>query len=98
MLLTGDLIDAQSALSLGIVDEVVPTGAAFERAQAMAARIASRAPISVQLVKQMLNVAEGEEAGDILERMAGALTAFTEDAGEGAASFAEKREPNFKGA
>jgi len=97
LVLTGDPVDAQTALSLGIVDEVVPMGAALARAREIAATIASRAPVSIQLAKQMVNAAEGEETGDILERMAGALSAFTEDAQEGAKSFAEKRPPNFKG-
>ena len=95
--LTGELVGAQTALSLGLVDEVLPAGAALPRAREIAATIASRAPVSVQLAKQMINAAEGEEGGDILERVSGALAAFTEDAREGAESFGEKRAPNFRG-
>lgn len=95
--LTGELVDARTALSLGLVDEVLPAGAALPRAREIAATIAGRAPVSVQLAKQMINAAEGEEGGDILERVSGALAAFTEDAREGAESFAQKRAPDFKG-
>ncbi len=95
--LLGDLVDAETALAMGLVDEVVPTGAALARADALARRIAGRAPVSVQLAKQMITVAEGEAALDALEQVAGALAAFTEDAAEGAASFRERRPPRFTG-
>ncbi|MEO1092197.1 MAG: enoyl-CoA hydratase/isomerase family protein [Pseudomonadota bacterium] len=95
--LLGDLIDAERAHSLGIVDEVVPTGEGLARATVLATRMAERAPVSVQLAKQMINVAEGEAPLDALEQLAGALAAFTDDANEGAASFREKRQPRFQG-
>ena len=95
--LTGDPVDADRALALGLVDEVVPTGDALARATAIAPRMAEGAPVSVQLVKQMVNVAEGEATLDVLEQMASAIAAFTDDAAEGAASFREKRAARYEG-
>ena len=94
--LTGDPVDATTALTLGLVDEVVPSGEALARADALAHRIAERAPVSVQLAKQAIAAAEGETALDALEQVASALAAFTEDAKEGVASFRERRPPRFE--
>jgi len=93
--LTGELVDAANALDLGLVDEVAE--GALARAEALAATIAGRAPVSVQLVKQLINAAEGEEAANVMEQMAGAVAAFTQDAREGIASFRERRAADFKG-
>jgi enoyl-CoA hydratase len=93
--LTGELIPAEAARDLGLVDEVVPTGGALVRARALAAIIASRAPAAVQIAKTLINAAEGEDTASGIEGIAGALAAFTEDAKEGVASFREKRAPRF---
>jgi enoyl-CoA hydratase len=94
--LTGEPISASEALRVGLADEICPTGAGLVRAQELARAIASRAPVSVQLAKQLINAAEGEETASAVEAMAGALAAFTEDGREGVASFREKRSPDFR--
>jgi enoyl-CoA hydratase/carnithine racemase len=94
--LTGETISAEEALRLGLADELCATGGARARAQALARTIASRAPVSVQLAKQLVNAAEGEETASAIEGIAGALAAFTEDGREGAASFREKRPPRYR--
>lgn len=93
--LTGEPISAEEALRLGLADELCATGAARARAEALARTIATRAPVSVQLAKQLINAAEGEETASTIEGIAGALAAFTEDGREGAASFREKRAPRY---
>jgi enoyl-CoA hydratase/carnithine racemase len=50
----------------------------------------------VQLAKQLINAAEGEEASAALEAVAGALAAYTDDGREGVASFREKRAPRYR--
>jgi enoyl-CoA hydratase len=95
--LTGELIAADEALRLGLVDEVVPTGQAMFRARALAEAIMGRAPTAVQIAKVLINAAEGEETAAGLEGIAGALAASTEDAREGVAAFRGKRPPRFKG-
>jgi enoyl-CoA hydratase/carnithine racemase len=94
--LTGETISAEEALRLGLADELCATGGARARAEALARTIASRAPVSVQLAKQLVNAAEGEETASAIEGIAGALAAFTEDGREGAASFREKRPPRYR--
>lgn len=96
MALAGEMFSAAEALSLGLVDKVVPKGEGLAAARALAAAIAARGPVAVQVTKQLINAAEGEEEAAGIEAIAGALVAFTEDLKEGAASFREKRAPRFE--
>ncbi len=66
------------------------------RAEAMAADIARRGPIAVQIVKAMINFAEGEDPDAPIEGLAGGLTAMTQDLAEGVAAFRAKRAPTFR--
>ncbi|HMR33430.1 MAG TPA: enoyl-CoA hydratase/isomerase family protein [Geminicoccaceae bacterium] len=93
--LTGEPVDAEEALRLGLVDYLRPTGDGMVFARTLATTIAERAPIAVQTAKQLVNVAEGEEAAAALEAIAGALAATTEDAAEGVAAFRDKRPATF---
>ncbi len=97
--LTGTRIDAAEAYRIGIVHECIEGGAAevMRRARELAAGISAMAPVSVQLVKQVIDAGEGQGLAAALETMAGALAATTEDAAEGLASFREKREPKYRG-
>lgn len=98
LVLTGDPMDAAEALRLGLVDEVCSTGDGLARGTVLAHGIAERAPIGVQLAKQLVNAAEGEERLDAtLEWLAGAVAAASLDAREGVASFKERRAPVFRG-
>ena len=97
MALAGAMLTAEDALALGLVDEVVPKGHGISRAQALAAEVARRGPLAVQMVKAMINAAEGEDPDAPIEGLAGALAAFTEDLAEGVAAFKAKRVANFSG-
>ena len=97
MALAGEMFDADQALALGLVDEVVAPGEGLKRAEALAGDIAKRGPVAVQIVKAMINFAEGEDPDAPIEGLAGALTAMTGDLAEGVASFRAKREPLFTG-
>ena len=59
--------------------------------------MAAKAPVSLQLTKQLINAASGEDRAATLEAMAGALAASTDDAAEGIASFREKRPARYLG-
>jgi len=95
MALAGHFFTAEEALAGGLVDEVAPAGEALSRAKSLATEIAGRGPVAVQIVKQLINAAEGEECSSAMESLAGAFVGFTEDLKEGVASFREKRKPRF---
>jgi enoyl-CoA hydratase/carnithine racemase len=97
MALAGQMFEAREALTLGLVDEVVAPGQALQRAEALANAIAARGPVAVQVVKSMINAAEGEDDDAPIEALAGALTAATQDLNEGVAAFRTKRPPKFEG-
>jgi enoyl-CoA hydratase len=97
MALAGVMFTAEEGLPLGLVDEVTPKGEALARATALAADIARRGPVATQIVKAMINAAEGEDSDAPIEGLAGALTATTEDLAEGVAAFREKRAALFVG-
>jgi enoyl-CoA hydratase len=95
--LSGARVSAADALTSGLVHEVVPTATLAERAMTLAREMATKAPVSLQLTKQLINAAAGEDTAVTLEAMAGALAATTEDGAEGVRSFREKRAPHYVG-
>ena len=98
-LLTGDQFGADEALRLGLVQEVVEPGEAFEAGLALARSIAAAAPLAVQatIANAALAVRSGQQAAiaDLLPRAR--FLAGTEDAVEGVAAFRDKRPPKFSG-
>jgi enoyl-CoA hydratase/carnithine racemase len=97
MALGGQMFEVEEALRLGLIDEAVAPGQALARATAIAQDIAARGPVAAQIVKSMINAAEGEDADAPIEALAGALTAATEDLAEGVAAFRARRTPRFQG-
>ena len=95
--LSGVRVGAADALAGGLVHEVVSPAQLQERALGLARSMAEKAPVSLQLTKQLVNAAAGEDAAAALEAMAGALAATTEDGAEGVRSFREKRAPRYVG-
>ncbi len=98
-LLTGDEFDAETALRLGFVQEVVPTGEESGRAIALAERIAAQAPLAVAatLSNARKSVFEGSNAALAELQILQTRLRSTEDAAEGVRSFIEKRPGNFVG-
>jgi enoyl-CoA hydratase/carnithine racemase len=94
--MTGRRIDAEEAFRIGLIAEPA-SGNVVERARGLADEIRRMAPVSVQLVKQMIDAGAGAGLAAALEGMAGALAASTADAREGKASFVEKRAARYQG-
>jgi enoyl-CoA hydratase len=95
--ISGQRLSAVQALQAGLVHEVVEADALMTRAKALAAEMATKAPVSLQLTKQLVNAATGEDKDAVLEALAGALAASTQDAKEGINSFKEKRKAAYIG-
>lgn len=97
MLLTGDMIDAEQARAWGLVSEVLAPDALVARANEVAATIATRAPIAAETAKLNLRAAFTMPWDKAIEyeRDLQAICFATEDAREGRAAFAGKREPEF---
>lgn len=98
MVLTGDPVDAATALQWRLVSEVVAPEALLPRAREIAAAIAARAPIAAETARRNLQAAYNMplEQAVAYERDLQAVCFATEDAAEGRAAFAQKRAPDFK--
>lgn len=98
MIMTGDPVDAQTALAWGLVSRVVPRERLLDEAMTVATAIAARAPIAAETAKLNLRAAYGMSIEDAItyERDLQTICFATEDAAEGRAAFKEKRSPNFK--
>lgn len=99
MILTGDPIDAATALDWGLVTSVVPGTEVVPAARALAERILSRGPLAVRLAKVAINAAARVdlESGLLIETLAQAICFQSEDKEEGTSAFLEKRPPRFTG-
>ena len=97
--LTGEMIGAQEALRIGLVQKVVPPAELMGEAKRIAATIASKAPLAVSACKRAINNGAHLSLDDALELEAlefGTLV-DTEDIKEGTGAFLEKRKPEWKG-
>ncbi len=99
LILSGEMISAQEAYRIGLVNEIVPAADLITRAEAILKKIASNAPIAVKFALEATNngldTSQGE--GLLLEASYFGLCAATEDKKEGTTAFLEKRAPQFRG-
>ena len=99
LILSGEIISAQEALRIGLVNEVVPAAELISRAEAIAGKIAANAPSAVQYAMEAVNrglemtQAEGLE----FEAALFGVCCATADKKEGTAAFLEKRTAQFQG-
>ena len=98
-ILTGDCFDAAEAHRIGLVQEVVPDGQQFDRALAIAERIAAQAPLAVQatLANAKRAIRDGDAAAETELQPALARLATTEDARIGMEAFLRRTEAEFVG-
>ena len=97
--LTGDIIDANEALRLGLVQLVVPLAELMTQARRIATTIASKAPLAIAACKRAINAGAHLSIDDALELEALAFGTLvdTDDITEGTSAFLEKRKPVWTG-
>jgi enoyl-CoA hydratase len=99
LVFTGDIIDANEALRIGLVGRVVPHDQLMETALGLARKIASNPPLAVQRLKAGLRRALDPDWKDLGAWVSSNLAELfqTEDHREGVKAFLEKRAPQFQG-
>ena len=99
LILTGDLIDANEAKALGLINDVVPAAQLQERVMGLALRIAEKSPVALRMAKEAVKSASRMNLREGLERETDlfCLTFTSEDKAEGVRAFFEKRKAEYKG-
>ncbi|ANQ48555.1 enoyl-CoA hydratase/isomerase family protein [Flammeovirga yaeyamensis] len=97
LIFTGDMISAQRAYEIGLVNHVVPQEELMDKAKSLANKILAKAPLAIAHAIDCVNASTKNEAGYQSEANAFASAIKTEDFTEGTTAFLEKRKPNFQG-
>jgi len=99
IVLTGEMISAQRAYEIGLVNRVVPQAGLMEAAREMARKILEKAPVALRIAKSVMNrgIDLDLESACALEANAFAVMFSTRDGAEGMSAFLEKRKPGFQG-
>ena len=99
LILSGEIVDARTAFSIGLVNHVVPLDQLEAKTMEIANRIAEKGPVALRLAKEAVKLASRSNLDEGLRREVDlfALCFATEDKDEGVQAFLEKRKPEFKG-
>ncbi|GAB6181388.1 short-chain-enoyl-CoA hydratase [Desulfotomaculum defluvii] len=99
LIYTGKIIDAQTALSYGLVNEIVSNEDLLAKAKKLAKGLASKGPVALAAAKKAINygIEVDKYTGNCFERQCFALLFSTQDQKEGMNAFLEKRKAQFKG-
>jgi enoyl-CoA hydratase/carnithine racemase len=99
MIMTCDMMDAEEAFRVGLVNKVVPPEQLMEAAHELVGKVGSKAPLAVRMAKKIVNAAAAPGFGnlylcepELVERLY-----LSQDPAEGARAFQEKRPPRFTG-
>ena len=98
MILCGERVDADTALRIGLVEEVAEKGAGLEVANTLAKKVAKQSPVAVSYSKALIQAARDTPPAQNLihEREAFVKLFDTKDQREGVQAFLEKRKPNWQ--
>ncbi len=99
IIFTGDMISANEALKLGLVDYIAPPEKLLDEARRIALKLSEKPPIALMAAKYAINVGLETDiwTGLAYESSLFGLLFSTEDVIEGVSAFLEKRKPKFKG-
>ena len=99
LILSGEMISAQDAYRIGLINEVVPAADLMQRAEQILRQMAANAPLAVKFALEAVNkgMATSPSEGMALEAAYFGLCAATEDKKEGTSAFLEKRAAQFHG-
>jgi enoyl-CoA hydratase/carnithine racemase len=92
LLFSGELVDAERALAIGLANRVVPAERLEAETEAFARVVAANAPLSVAASKRIVDGATEEESAEL-----GRVIWMSEDAREGPQAFRQRRPPRFRG-
>lgn len=99
MIMTCDMVDAEEAHRIGLVNTIVPPEQLMEAAHDLVNKVGSKAPLAIRIAKKMVNAAAAPNIGnlypcepELVERLY-----LSQDPSEGARAFKEKRRPRFTG-
>lgn len=99
LMMTGEIISAEEALRIGLVEYLVPHDQLMKKAKALAYKMANKPSIALALLKKTIQDGMNVdlEQGCIIESLNFGLVLTTEDSREGLTAFLEKRKPRFNG-
>ncbi len=98
LIMTGDMLDAKSALTLGLANQMVAPDQLMDAAKGLAAKLVSKSAVALRQAKAALRASftMEEDAGLRFEQEAFGVTFASEDRVEGTTAFVEKRQPNWR--